>query len=230
MRREQEPLIPIRDTIPSKRFPIVTILLIVANALVFVFELSLGETLDHFIAAFGLIPAQIQTDAMHHSYVWVVVPFFTSIFLHGGWLHLAGNMLYLWIFGDNVEDKMGHGRFSLFYILCGIGGSILQFSMNPTSPFPTIGASGAIAGVLGSYLLMFPKSRVLTLVPIFFFFTFIEIPAVVFLGIWFLIQFLSGTMSLTGSSAANAGGIAWWAHIGGFASGVILVLPFRKYK
>ena len=139
-------------------------------------------------------------------------------------------MLYLWIFGDNVEDKMGHGRFVLFYILCGLAGSVLQFSMNPSSTIPIIGASGAIAGVLGSYFLLFPKSKVVTLVPIFFFFTFIEIPAVLFLGIWFLMQFFYGTLALGGQTSADIGGVAWWAHVGGFASGLILVLPFRKYK
>jgi membrane associated rhomboid family serine protease len=223
-------LIPIRATIPSKRFPFVTILLIVANALVFIFELSLGERLGNFIAAFGMSPAQVRIDAAQHSYFWVVVPFFTSVFLHGGWLHLLGNMLYLWIFGDNVEDKMGHGRFALFYILCGLAGSVLQFSMNSSSTIPTIGASGAIAGVLGSYFLLFPKSKIVTLVPIFFFFTFIEIPAVLFLGFWFLMQFFYGTLALDGQTSADIGGVAWWAHVGGFASGLILVFPFRKYK
>ncbi len=223
-------MIPIRGTIPSKRFPFVTILLIVANALVFIFELSLGDRLGTFIAMFGMSPAQVRIDAAHHSYFWMVVPFFTSVFLHGGWLHLLGNMLYLWIFGNNVEDKMGHGRFALFYILCGLAGSVVQFSMNPSSTIPTIGASGAIAGVLGSYFLLFPKSKVVTLVPIFFFFTFIEIPAVLFLGFWFLMQFFYGTLALDGSTSANIGGVAWWAHVGGFASGLILVFPFRKYK
>ena len=223
-------MIPIRDTIPSKRFPFVTILLIVANALVFIFELSLGERLGNFIAVFGMSPAQVRIDAAQQSYFWVIVPFFTSVFLHGGWLHLLGNMLYLWIFGDNVEDKMGHGRFAFFYILCGLAGSALQFSMNSSSTIPTIGASGAIAGVLGSYFLLFPKSKVVTLVPIFFFFTFIEIPAFLFLGFWFLMQFFYGTLALDGQTSADVGGVAWWAHVGGFASGVILVFPFRKYN
>lgn len=223
-------MIPIRDTIPSKRFPFVTILLIVANALVFIFELSLGDRLGNFISTFGMSPAQVRIDAAQHSYFWVGVPFFTSLFLHGGWLHLLGNMLYLWIFGDNVEDKMGHGRFALFYILCGLAGSVLQFSMNSSSTIPTIGASGAIAGVLGSYFLLFPKSKVVTLVPIFFFFTFIEIPAVLFLGFWFLMQFFYGTLALDGQTSADIGGVAWWAHVGGFASGLILVFPFRKYR
>jgi hypothetical protein len=139
-------------------------------------------------------------------------------------------MLYLWIFGNNVEDKMGHARFFLFYIMCGLGGALVQCYVNPVSPVPMIGASGAIAGVLGSYMLLFPRSKVVTLVPIFFFFTFIEIPAVVFLGFWFLMQFFSGTLSLAGQTPAYVGGIAWWAHVGGFASGLILVFPFRKYK
>ncbi len=221
-------MIPIRDTIPSKRFPIVTILLITANTLVFLFELSLGDRLEGFIALYGLTPAHVRLDFIHHAYVYVIIPFFTTLFLHGGWLHLVGNMLYLWIFGDNVEDKLGHGRFFLFFLLCGLGGSLLHTYMNPGSSIPTIGASGAIAGVLGSYILLFPRSRVLTLVPIIFFFTFMEIPAVLFLGIWFLMQFLNGTLALhTGS---NAGDVAWWAHVGGFSSGMILVFPLRKFK
>ncbi len=223
-------MIPIRGTIPSKRFPIVTILLIVTNALVFIFELSLGERLGNFIAAFGMSPAHVRIDAAQHSYFRVVIPFFTSVFIHGGWLHLLGNMLYLWIFGDNVEDKMGHGRFALFYILCGLAGSVLQFFMDPSSTIPTIGASGAIAGVLGSYFLLFPKSKVVTLVPIFFFFTFIDIPAVLFLGFWFLMQFFYGTLALDRQTSADIGRVAWWAHVGGFASGLLLVFPFRKYK
>ena len=223
-------MIPIRDNIPSKRFPIVTILIIILTIVVFLFELSLGESREAFIRTFGLTPAQLQSDANHHEYGWVVIPFITTIFLHGGWLHLLGNMLYLWIFGDNVEDKLGHGRFFVFYLLCGITGSVLHATMNPESPIPTIGASGAIAGVLGSYFLLFPKSKVVTLVPIFLFFTFVEIPAGLFLGFWFLMQFLYGTLSFANETSVNTGGVAWWAHVGGFASGMILVFPFRKYR
>lgn len=206
-------MIPIRDTIPSKRFPFVTILFILANVFVFIFELSLRNRLGGFISLYGMSPSQVRIDAAHGAYIWTVVPFFTSLFLHGGWLHLLGNMLYLWVFGDNVEDKMGHGRFTIFYILCGVAGSMLHFFMNPISTAPTIGASGAIAGILGAYFLLFPKSKVVTLVPIFFFFTFIDIPAVLFLGIWFLMQFLNGTLALDAQPSAT-GGIAWWAHVG----------------
>lgn len=220
-------MIPIRDTIPSRTTPFVAIGLIIANVAVFLFELSLGEDLDLFISAFGLTPFLTGENVANHQYVWAMLPFFSSMFLHGGWLHLLGNMLYIWIFADNVEDKLGHGRFLLFYVLCGVGAAFAQFYMNPMSEAPMVGASGAIAGVLGAYFLLFPRSRVLTLIPVFVFFSFVEIPAVFFLGFWFLLQFLNGALALS-SETASAGGVAWWAHIGGFASGMLLVFPFRK--
>jgi len=149
------------------------------------------------------------------------------MFLHGGWLHLLGNMLYLWIFGDNVEDRLGHGRFILFYLLCGVAAALAQIYVSPTSKTPMIGASGAIAGVLGAYLLLFPQSRVLALIPIAFFLQVVEIPAFVFLLFWFFMQFLSGAVAIT---AYMTEGVAWWAHIGGFVSGMALGYLFPKRK
>lgn len=223
-------MIPLKDRNPTRRVPVVTVALIALNILAWLFELSLGERLEGFIAAFGLVPA-------HLTAVWsgegvplsATVPLFTSIFLHGGWLHLLGNMLYLWVFGDNVEDKLGHGRFILFYLLCGLVASVLHVAMDPTSPVPTVGASGAVSGVLGAYLLLFPRARVLTLIPVFIFLQVAELPAIVVLGLWFVLQFVNGMVSL-GMDTAGMGGVAWWAHIGGFAAGMLLVYPFRKHQ
>ena len=211
-------MIPLRDVIPSRTTPVVTVGLIVVNALVFLYEFSLGEAVNEFIIAFGLIPA---------AFSWATL--FTSMFLHGGFLHFAGNMLYLWIFGDNVEDRMGHGRFLTFYLLCGVAAALAQTIMSPDSVVPMVGASGAIAGVMGAYFVMYPHSRIVTLVPIFLFIQLIEIPAIFFLGIWFVMQFLSGVGSI--ASAADrqpAGGVAFWAHIAGFAAGVGGVFLFRR--
>jgi membrane associated rhomboid family serine protease len=208
-------MIPLRDVIPSRTVPVVTIALIAVNVLVFFYEFLLGDSIDVFLATWALIPAQFH-----------LVTMVTSMFLHGGFLHVAGNMLYLWIFGDNVEDRMGHGRFLLFYLLCGAAAAIAQTLMQPDSLIPMVGASGAIAGVMGAYFVLYPHSRIVTLVPIFFFIQLVEIPALFFLGIWFLMQFLSGVGSLT--SATSGGGVAFWAHVAGFAAGLIGVFVFRK--
>ncbi|HTR81606.1 MAG TPA: rhomboid family intramembrane serine protease [Bacteroidota bacterium] len=223
-------MIPIRDTVRSARFPVITVSLIAANVAVFIFELSLGQKLEDFTTAWGMSPAAIHVDLMRHHYAAAAAPFFSSMFLHGGWIHLLGNMLYLWVFGDNVEDKLGHQRFLFLYIFCGITGGVAHAYMNPGSAIPVIGASGAIAGILGGYLLLFPKARILTLVPIIFFFTFIELPALLFLGVWFLMQFFSGYLSLASDVAVNNGDVAWWAHVGGFATGMLFVYPLRKYR
>jgi len=222
-------MIPLRDTIPSRSFPIMSVTLIVINTLVFLFEWSLGRDLNVFIERYALVPARFATMLENGSQpVRAVLPVFTSMFLHAGWVHLIGNMLYLWIFADNVEDKMGRFRFILFYLLCGMGAAGLHVFMTPYSEVPTVGASGAIAGVLGAYFLLFPHSRVLTLLPFFFFIQFIEVPAFFFLGFWFLMQFFSGALSI-GIEPAG-GGVAWWAHVGGFLTGMLLVFPFRKYR
>ncbi len=222
-------MIPLRDTIPSRSFPIVSVTLIVVNTVVFLYEMSLGRELNYFISRFAMIPAEVTTSLETGTHaVQPVASVFTSMFLHAGWIHLIGNMLYLWIFADNVEDKMGRARFFLFYLLCGTGAAALHVFMSPDSTTPTIGASGAIAGVLGAYFLLFPRSRVLTLFPIFFFIQFIEVPAFFFLGFWFLMQFFSGALSI--GIEPSGGGVAWWAHVGGFVTGMTLVFPFRKYR
>lgn len=221
-------MIPLRDTIPSHTFPIVNISLIVVNVLIFFLELSLGEHLEKFIYIFGVVPARVTSAFGGESTApLVVAPLFTSMFLHAGWFHLLGNMLFLWIFGDNVEDVMGHLRYLVFYILCGLGAMAVHIFFAPDSELPVVGASGAIAGVLGAYFLLFPHSRVLTLVPIFFFFQVVELPALIFLGFWFVVQFFSGLLSI---GVPSSGGVAWWAHVGGFASGAVLLYPFRRRR
>ena len=211
-------MIPIRDVIPSRSTPVVTIALIAINALVFLYQFSLGESGQAFIFAFGLVPAEFS---------WVTV--LTSMFLHGGILHVGGNMLYLWIFGDNVEDRMGHGRFLVFYLLCGVTAALVQTLTSPDSTVPMVGASGAIAGVMGAYFVLYPRSRIVTLVPIFFFIQLIEVPAIFFLGIWFLMQFVSGIGSLAATRGGQfAGGVAFWAHIAGFVAGAGAVFVFRR--
>ena len=210
-------MIPLRDIIPSRTTPVVTVALITINVLVFLYELSLGRAVDAFTLYWGLVPA---------AFSWVAV--FTSMFLHGGFLHVAGNMLYLWIFGDNVEDRMGHGRFLVFYLLCGVAAALAQTITAPDSVIPMVGASGAIAGVMGAYFVLYPKSRIVTLIPIFFFFQVIEVPAILFLGIWFLMQFLSGLGSIVSVASGSTGGVAFWAHVAGFVAGLSGVVVFRR--
>jgi membrane associated rhomboid family serine protease len=224
-------MIPIKDRNPTHRFPAVTILILLINVVIFVLELSLDEAgLEHFFLTYGVVPA-----AVVHAFgqgtldLMTFFPLLSSMFLHGGFLHLGGNMLYLWIFADNVEDKLGHGRFLAFYLLCGLAATILHIVIDPGSPVPTVGASGAISGVLGAYLLMFPGARVVTVIPILFFLQVAELPALVVLGFWFVIQFFSGIASL-GYQTAGGGGVAWWAHIGGFIAGLLLVIPLRKFR
>jgi membrane associated rhomboid family serine protease len=206
---------PLRDVIPSRTTPSVTFSLIALNALAFFYQLSLGERVNEFVFTWGLVPAYFS---------WITLV--SSMFLHGGFLHFAGNMLYLWIFGDNVEDRMGHGRFLTFYLLCGAAAALAQTYTNPGSLVPMVGASGAIAGVMGAYFVLYPHSRIVTLVPIFFFIQILEIPAIFFLGIWFLMQFVNGLGSI--AVTADGGGVAFWAHVGGFVAGFIGVLIFRK--
>jgi len=221
-------MIPFRDNIPSRSFPIITVLLIAVNTLVFFFELALGRYLTPFLMTYGVVPAAVvgwpQSDLPLSA---VAVPFVTSMFLHGGWMHLIGNMWYLWIFGDNVEDRLGHFTYLVFYLLCGLGAGIAHTILNYNTTVPSIGASGAIAGVLGAYCVSYPRARVLTLLPIFIFIQVIEIPALIVLGFWFIIQFFNGAASLAVTSA-NAGGVAWWAHVGGFLIGVLLVGLFPR--
>jgi membrane associated rhomboid family serine protease len=217
-------MIPIRDTIPSTRFPAVTIGLICLNAIVFIVEINLSARgLETLFLHWGIVPLRFTHPRLDANYL----TFISSMFLHGGWMHIIGNMWSLWIFGDNVEDRMGRMGFLAFYILSGLAAGVGHVVTNPVSPVPTVGASGAIAGVMGAYLLLFPHARVVTIIPIFIFFQIVEVPAVIFLGIWFVIQLFSGTVSLA-TAGANAGGVAWWAHIGGFMVGVFWALPLRR--
>jgi membrane associated rhomboid family serine protease len=203
-------MFPIADVIPSRTTPFVTIGLIALNAVAFLYELTLRDyDLQLFVLSFGVVPAYFS---------WASV--LTSMFLHGGWLHFLGNMLYLWIFGDNVEDRLGHGWYLVFYLACGAAAAVGQTATHPYSLVPMIGASGAIAGVMGAYFVLFPHSRVLTGVFIFLFFDVIEIPAIFFLGIWFMMQFFSGFGSI-GTDAAT-GGVAFWAHVFGFIAGALV--------
>lgn len=223
-------MIPIRDKTPSRTFPFVNVGLIIINVIVFLYEISLGQGMDTFVGAFGITPAKTVSLINNQPFNLpaLALPFFTSMFIHGGWLHIIGNMWYLWIFGDNVEDRMGHGRYLIFYLLCGIGAGCTHVFFNQTSNLPTVGASGAIAGVMGAYMMLYPMGKVLTLVPIFFFITFIDVPAIFFLGFWIILQFIQGTIS--SSVAQDAGGVAWWAHLGGFVLGAILIFVFKKYR
>jgi len=209
-------VIPLRDTIPSTRVPVVTYAIIVANVVVFLYELSLGHGLNHFLDTYGLVPA--------HFHVSNLV---TSMFLHGGWGHIIFNMLFLYIFGDNVEDRLGHARYAAFYLLCGMAAGAAQALVNPGSRIAMVGASGAIAGVLGAYLLFFPGARIVTLVPIFFFLQVVEIPAVLFLFGWFILQILSGMATI---GAADTAGVAFFAHVGGFIAGMVLGPVLRERR
>ena len=223
-------MIPIRDTIPSRRPAVVVRLLVVANIAVFVWELMRGGSVTALIYRFGVVPSSWALTRVSDVVEWprLLTTLVTSQFLHGGLLHLGFNMLYLWIFGDNVEDRFGRGRFLVLYLGSGAAAALTQLFMDPSSSVPMIGASGAIAGVLGAYFLLFPFARIVTLLPIFFVWEFIEVPAFVFLGFWFFLQWLQGVTTL--GLVAHTGGIAWWAHVGGFVTGFLLVLVFRPQR
>jgi hypothetical protein len=216
-------MIPLRDINRSETLPLVNYLIIATNVVVFFVQLSQGPGLERFILNYGLVPARYTVPEIgrHFSTSQQVISFFTFMFLHGGFFHLLLNMWSLFIFGDNVEDRLGHMRYFLFYILCGIASGISHMVINWNSTTPTIGASGAISGVMGAYFVLYPRARVLTLIPLFFFFHLVEIPAFYFLGFWFLIQFINAAMT-----GGTGGGVAWWAHIGGFIFGIILIFPF----
>jgi len=216
-------MIPLRDTLRSRRFPLVNWLIILANAAAFYYELRIGPaSLNEFIHTWGLVPARFWAGP---QIAWVTL--FSAMFLHGGWLHIVSNMWILFIFGDNVEDRMGGAGYLVFYLLSGVAAGLLQAFLLPDSPVPMVGASGAIAGVLGAYLLLHPRARILSLVPILFIFTLIEIPAPIFLLFWFAMQLFSGVLSLSGAAGS---GIAWWAHIGGFVFGLLSVFFFARRR
>ena len=223
-------MIPLKDRNPRSTTPVVTLTLIVVNTLAFLYELTLPERLEQsFMMSYAMVPARLThlLAAPHVPLQIALLPFLTSMFLHGGWLHLIGNMWFLWVFGDNVEDRLGHVSYLVFYLVCGFGAGLAHVLANLGSNVPSLGASGAISGVLGAYIVMFPRARVLTLVPLIIFWFTVDIPAFVILGYWFVIQFFSGVSTL-GSRAG--GGVAYWAHIGGFVIGTILVTMWPQRR
>lgn len=222
-------MFPLKDDIPSQRVPVVTLWLIIVNILCFVYQLSLGQELEPFIIAHGFVPARFVAEQAGTGISLAgYLPIFSAMFLHGGLLHVFSNLWMLWIFGDNVEDRMGHGRYLLFYLLCGVAAVFAQFWSNPQAQVPMIGASGAIAGVLGAYVFLFPRARILTFIPIFILFYLVEIPAYFFIGFWFLMQFLQGAAQQAAAGRLAEGGVAWWAHVGGFVAGVMLLYFFKR--
>jgi membrane associated rhomboid family serine protease len=223
-------MIPLRSETPRRTFPLINILLVLANVAVFIYQLSLSPRAgDALVQQFGLVPFRAERALAHPGAALgpALIPLVTSMFLHGGFLHIIGNMLFLWVFGGNVEDKLGRAKYLGFYFICGIGAGLSQVVVNWGSRLPSIGASGAISGVMGAYIVLFPGSRILTLIPLLFFFFTMRIPALIILGYWFIIQFLSGISTL---GEISQGGVAWWAHIGGFVLGMFLVWGLRQSR
>ena len=213
-------MIPLRDVIPSRSVPYITVTIIILNAVAWFYEVTLRQdVLELFTRVYGVVPADFSAPAL-----------ISSMFLHGSWSHVIVNMWYLWIFGDNVEDRLGHGRFVVFYLLCGIVAAVGQIAMDPSSTVPMVGASGAIAGVMGAYFVLYPHSRVLTLVPLWFYFEIFEVPAIVLLGFWFPIQLFSAGAIAATAGTHGGGGVAFMAHVAGFVVGVIGVFVLRKRR
>ncbi len=218
-------MLPITDTVQSRSFPFVNWMLIALNVLLFFILAKSSASADAYVQIFGVVPARFLSQPD----LFALFTLFSSMFLHGGWVHLVSNMLALYIFGDNVEDRMGSGRYLLFYLLCGLVAALVHIAFNQDSLIPTIGASGAISGVLAAYLVLFPTARVITLIPLFFLPWFVEIPAVLYLGFWFVSQLLNGLLTvMTGAQAF--GGVAWWAHVGGFVAGLVMVKLFAHQR
>ena len=217
-------MIPLRDAVRSQTYPVVNLSIIAVNVVLFLVELAQGDGLQQFTYIYGLVPARYTVSEIseYFSTGHQVLSFLTFMFLHGGFFHLIGNMWFLYIFGDNIEDRLGHVRYLVFYLLCGWASGLSHLVLNLDSNIPTIGASGAIAGVMGAYFILHPRAKILTLIPIFVFFHFVHLPAYVFLGIWFLFQFLS-----VAGTSAQSGGVAWWAHIGGFVFGMVFLKLFE---
>lgn len=220
-------MIPLRDDNPTERRPVVTIIIILICSIIFLWQFFSGEKMGQRITlSLGLIPSLLFGKGNLPASLAIVPPsvtIITSMFLHGGWMHLIGNMWYLWLFGDNIEDAMGHGRYILFYIVCGVVAVLAHAIVNPDSRIPLIGASGAISGVLGGYLLLYPRAKVLVLIPLGFFITTVRLPAVIILGFWFVLQIFNSVIGGSGG-----GGVAWLAHIGGFIIGIILISLFKR--
>lgn len=216
-------MIPLKDSPRTRRFPLVNISLILVNIVVFLWMVTLNQSdTVNLAATSGLVPASFSSALAQRSLPAALSPLVTYQFLHGGWLHLIGNMLYLWVFGDNIEDRLGHLLYLLFYLLVGATAGIIQVLFDPSSAVPIVGASGAVAGILGAYLLSCPNARVLTIIPIFFFITLAEIRAVFFLLFWFILQLFNGIAAIGLQSVT----VAWWAHIGGFVAGMLLIKVF----
>ena len=222
-------MIPLRDENPTRTVPVVTRALIALNVVCFVYEVALGPELRGFLSTWGFVPVRLTLALKYGDapLLSAALPVLTSMFLHGGWSHLIGNMWYLWIFGDNVEDVLGHAAYLLFYLVGGALATLLQYLTGPLTEIPTVGASGAIAAVLGAYIMAFPRARVFTLLPIIPFIQVVPLPAILVLGLWFLFQFVLGLGAL---GASGAGGIAFWAHIGGFVSGRLVMRVVRVVR
>jgi len=220
-------MFPIWDDVPTKKFPLITVILIALNSIVYVYQVSLGETFTEFIHSMGLLPFEIthHIDLLPSGPSPIYLTIFSSMFMHGSIVHLLGNMLFLWIFGNNVEDYLGRKKYVIFYLLCGVAAAFTQILFNPNSKVPMVGASGAIAGVLGAYLLLYPRAKVTTVIIFVFFIRLIKIPALVVLSFWIIYQFLYGISSL--AVKTGEGGVAWFAHIGGFICGMILIKLFK---
>jgi membrane associated rhomboid family serine protease len=226
-------MIPLKNLTARYSMPGVTLGLIGVNVFVFIYQLTLSpHAAERFIFTYGVVPRNLQIafGGGNVSLGDALLPFFTSMFLHGGWLHIIGNMWFLWIFGPDVEDQLGHFWYLGFYLICGIGSGVAQAAFSWGTRIPAIGASGAISGVLGAFILFYPASKILTLVPLFIIWFTARLPAWIFIALWFVVQFLSGVSSLGATGAATAGGVAWWAHIGGFLLGILLALPKRPRR
>jgi len=220
-------MFPIWDDTPTKKFPLTTVILIALNSMIFLYQVSLGERFNEFIYSMGLLPFEIthHIDILPTGPSPIYLTIFSSMFMHGSVVHLLGNMLFLWIFGNNVEDYLGRKKFLFFYLICGISAAFTQILFNSDSTVPMVGASGAIAGVLGAYMVLYPRAKITTVIIIIFFIRLIKLPAIVVLGFWIIYQFLYGISSL--AATTGEGGVAWFAHIGGFICGVILIKLFK---
>ena len=222
-------MFPIWDDVPTKKFPLITVILIALNSMMFFYQLSLCGKFNEFIYSMGLLPFEIthHIDLFPAGPSLIYLTIFSSMFMHGSIVHLLGNMLFLWIFGNNVEDYLGRKKYFLFYLICGIAAACTQIVFNPDSKVPMVGASGAIAGVLGAYSMLFPRAKITTVIIFIFFIRLIKLPAIIVLGFWIIYQFLYGISSL--AATTGEGGVAWFAHIGGFITGIILIKLFKPY-